>query len=73
MHEVEHAAERLQRLEKAIDDVLATAPAEIQEVPQALQSLRGVAKICAVSLVAERVFFCPPSAIHVSGWAIAAY
>jgi len=53
VHEVEHAADRLQRLEKAIDDAIATAPAEIQEVVQALQALRGVAKIAAVSIVAE--------------------
>lgn len=53
VHEVEHAADRLQRLEKAIDDVLAVAPAEIQEVVQALQALRGVGKIVAVSVVAE--------------------
>ena len=53
VHEVEHAADRIQRLEKAIDDALAAAPAEIQEVVQALQALRGVAKISAVSIVAE--------------------
>src|ERR1700756_1888057 len=44
VHEVEHAADRLARLEKAIDDVVATAPAEIQEVVRALQALRGVGK-----------------------------
>jgi transposase len=53
VHEVEHAADRIQRLEKAIDDAMAAAPAEIQEVVQALQALRGVGKIVAVSLVAE--------------------
>jgi transposase len=53
VHEVEHAADRIQRLEKAIDDAIAAAPAEIQEVVQALQALRGVAKIAAVSIVAE--------------------
>ena len=53
VHEIEHAADRLERLEKAIDDALAVAPAEIQEVVQALQALRGVAKIAAVSIVAE--------------------
>ena len=53
VHEVEHAANRLQRLEKAIDDAIAAAPAEIQEVVQALQALRGVGKIVAVSIVAE--------------------
>jgi transposase len=53
VHEVEHAADRLERLEKAIDDTIAAAPAEIQDVVQALQSLRGVAKVAAVSIVAE--------------------
>jgi transposase len=53
VHEVEHAADRLERLEKAIDDAIASAPAEIQEVVQALQALRGVGKIVAVSIVAD--------------------
>lgn len=53
VHEVEHAADRLQRLEKAIEDAVAAAPAEIQEVVKALQALRGVGKIVAVSVVAE--------------------
>lgn len=53
VHEVEHAADRLEQLEKAIDDAIAAAPAEIQQVVQALQALRGVGKIVAVSVVAE--------------------
>jgi transposase len=53
VHQIEHAADRLERLEKAIDDAIAAAPAEIQEVVQALQALRGVGKIVAVSIVAE--------------------
>jgi transposase len=53
VHEVEHAADRIQRLEKTIDQAIDAAPAEIQEVVQALQALRGVAKIAAVSIVAE--------------------
>jgi transposase len=53
VHEVEQAADRLQRLEKAIADAIAAAPAEIQEVVQALQALRGIAQIAAVSIVAE--------------------
>ena len=53
VHEVEHAADRIQRLEKAIDDALAAAPAEIQQVVQALQALRGVGKIVAVTVVTE--------------------
>lgn len=53
VHEVEHAADRLQGLEKAIDDAIAVAPAEIQQVVQALQALRGVGKIVATTVVAE--------------------
>lgn len=53
VHEVEHAADRLERLEKTIGDAIAAAPAEIQEVVQALQALRGAGKIVAVSIVAE--------------------
>jgi transposase len=53
VHEVEHAADRLERIEKSIDDAIATAPAEIQQVVQALQALRGVGKIVAISVVAE--------------------
>jgi len=53
VHEVEHTADRLERLEKAIDDAIAAAPAEIQDVVQALQALRGVGRIVAVSIVAE--------------------
>jgi transposase len=53
VHEVEHAADRLQQLEKTIDDAIAAAPAEIQEVVQSLQALRGVGKIVAVTVVAE--------------------
>ncbi len=53
VHEVEHAADRLARIEKSIDDAIAAAPAEIQQVVQALQALRGVGRIVAVSVVAE--------------------
>jgi transposase len=53
VHEVEHAADRLGRLEKSIDDAIAAAPLEIQEVVQALQALRGVGRIVAVTVVAE--------------------
>jgi transposase len=53
VHEVEHAADRLERIEKSIDDAIAAAPAGIQQVVQALQALRGVGRIVAVSVVAE--------------------
>jgi transposase len=53
VHEVEHAAERIQRLEKALDEAIAAAPAHIQEVVPALQGLRGVGKLVAARVVAE--------------------
>ena len=53
VHEVDHMAERIDRLEKAIDIAIEKAPAEMRAVIEALQALRGVAKITAVSIVAE--------------------
>ena len=53
VHEVDHMAERIQRLEKAIEEVVRTAPPEMRAVVEALQALRGVAQITAVSVVAE--------------------
>jgi transposase len=53
VHEVEHAADRLERMEKAIDDAIASAPPQIRNVVQALQALRGVGRMVAVSVVAE--------------------
>jgi transposase len=53
LHEVEHAAERITRLERAIDAAVAAAPAALREVIAALQALRGVGKVSAVTLVAE--------------------
>jgi transposase len=51
--EVQHAEERVERLERAIDTAVAAAPATMRAVIEALQSLRGVAKVSAVTLVAE--------------------
>jgi len=53
LHEVEHMAARITRLEQAIDAVLPTLPATMRAVIDGLQSLRGVAKVSAVTLVAE--------------------
>jgi transposase len=53
LHEVEHACERIERLEKAIDTAVEKAPEKMRTVIQALQSLRGIAKISAVGIVAE--------------------
>jgi len=53
VHEVDHAVERIQRLEKAIDEAVQAAPPAMQAVIEALQALRGVAQITAVSIVSE--------------------
>jgi transposase len=53
LHEVEHAQERILRLERAIDDAIETMPERMRMVVQALQALRGIAKISAVTVVAE--------------------
>ena len=53
VHEVHHASERIARLEKAIDEAITKAPEQIRSVIAALQALRGVAQITAVTIVAE--------------------
>jgi transposase len=53
LHEVEHAAQRIERLERAIDAAVETVPESMRAVIEALQALRGIAKVSAVSLVAE--------------------
>jgi transposase len=51
--EVEHQQARIRRLDQAIDAAILQAPATMQEVVAALQALRGVAKVTAVTIVAE--------------------
>ena len=53
VHEVEHMAERIQRLETAITEAIQKAPPEMRAVIEALQALRGVAQLTAVTVVAE--------------------
>lgn len=53
LHEVEHAAERVGRLERSIDATIETLPVKMRAVLEALQSLRGIAQISAVSIMAE--------------------
>jgi len=53
LNEVEHAGVRIARLEKAIDEAVEQAPESMRELIQALQALRGVAKVGAVTIVAE--------------------
>lgn len=51
--EVEHMRARLTRLEQAIDEAIATAPAEMRTVIESLQALRGVRKVVATTIVTE--------------------
>jgi len=53
LNEVKRAKERIDRLEKSIDEGIARAPKHLQELIAALQALRGVAKIGAATLVTE--------------------
>jgi transposase len=53
LHEVEHVATRLERLEQAIDAAIVGAPLQMRAVIEALQALRGLAKVSAVTIVAE--------------------
>ena len=51
--EIDHAAERLVRLERAIDDAVAATPAPMRALIEGLQALRGVARVAAATIVAE--------------------
>jgi transposase len=51
--EVEHARDRIVRLERSLDEAVERAPVTVRAVIEALQALRGVAKLAAVTIVAE--------------------
>jgi transposase len=53
MSEVQHADGRIERLEKSIDEAMERAPAEQQELVAALATLRGVARLTAITLMVE--------------------
>lgn len=53
LHEVEHVAGRIRKLEKAIDEAIQAAAPEVREVIEALQALRGVAQMTAATIVSE--------------------
>lgn len=53
MSEVRHADARIERLEKSIDEAMARAPAEQQEMVASLATLRGVGQLTAVTLMVE--------------------
>lgn len=51
--EVDHARDRLTRLEQAIDVAVQAAPERMRAVIGALQALRGIAQVAAATVVAE--------------------
>src|SRR5512143_277726 len=53
LHEVEHAAERVARLERAIDQAIETLPTQMRAVIAGLQALRGIKQVSAATIVAE--------------------
>lgn len=53
LEEVDHVAARIVKLERAIDEAVQKAPAEIRAVAEALQALRGVALTTAATIVSE--------------------
>lgn len=57
LSEVDHAAARIERLEKAIDEAVELAPPVMREVIAALQALRGFAKIAATTIAVEIGYF----------------
>jgi transposase len=53
LQEVEHAVGRIERLERAIDEAVKQAPVGMRAVIEGLQALRGIARVAAVTIVAE--------------------
>jgi transposase len=53
LHEVEHGAARIARLDSAITEAAKSAPPQMRAVIEALQALRGIAQVSAVTVVAE--------------------
>lgn len=51
--EVDHAAERVARLEAAIDAAVDAAPVKLRDLVRALQCLRGVARVAAAIIAVE--------------------
>ena len=52
-HEVEHAAGRVERLDRALEEAVKSAPPPRRAVIEGLPALRGVAQVSAVTIVAE--------------------
>jgi transposase len=61
VNEVDHGAARVERLERAIDEAVKSAPEHMLAVIEALQALRRIAQISAVTILARtgKVFALP--------------
>src|ERR1700746_396149 len=55
VHEVDHAAARIVRLDLAIEETVKSVPPNMRTVIEALQALRGIAQVSAVTIVSELV------------------
>jgi len=53
LHEVEHAADRIARLERAIEQAIHAAPESMRALIAGLQALRGISSLSAATFVAE--------------------
>jgi len=53
LSEVEHAQERLRRLDQAIEDSIATAPEQLRELVAGLAAMRGIARPAAAMIAVE--------------------
>jgi transposase len=53
VHEVDHAAARIVRLDLAIAEAAKSVPPKMRAVIEALQALRGIAQVSAVTIVSE--------------------
>ena len=53
INELDHCAQRVKRLEQAVDEAIERAPLHMRALVAGLQALRGVAKIGAATLVSE--------------------
>lgn len=51
--EVDHLKQRIERLDKAIDNAIHAAPATMRAVIEALQAMRGISKLTATTIVSE--------------------
>jgi transposase len=54
--EVEHARDRVQRLERALEDAIQSAPEHLKDLVTALQALRGVKLVTAATVATELVW-----------------